>query len=365
MLRPEGGVAVTVTGRFPLVVAGAHRMRAAVEAWRARGDTTAASAARDGELLAAQAETTRELLAWQERGAAVSSGEGAVSSSEAAVSSAEGVDLPSDGYVPVYDEWFAWLPSVSGVEDGPPLRYLDTNTYYHHWRIVATPRRLGPTPAVAAYRRAAALTPRPLKPCLFGPYTLWAYAERAEGVGPDAFEAMVEHWAAEVAGLAAAGARYVQIEESVLLRPKHRRDLPLVADALARIAAAAPSLTLIVHFAGGTLGDLLPDLLDVPGLGGIGLDLSPAYREANLAALAAWRGDLLLQAGVLDARNVRLEGRAELHDLLAAVNRRVPAERCLAAPSTALLYLPRRIAEEKLAALVDAAHSYAPSRVAA
>jgi 5-methyltetrahydropteroyltriglutamate--homocysteine methyltransferase len=337
-------VLTTVTGRFPVVVAGGHRMRAAVEAWRARGDTSAAASLRDPELLAAQAETAEELLAWQER---------------------DGVDLPSDGYVPVYDEWFAWLPSLAGVEDGPPLRYLDTNTYYHHWRLLAAPRRLGPTPVLAAYRRAAGLTRRPVKPCLFGPYTLWAYAERAAGVGRDAFGAMVEHWAAEAAALAAAGARYLQLEESVLLRPKHRSDLPLVADALARIAAAAPGLTLIVHLAGGPVGDLLTALLGVPGLGGVGLDFGPAHRDANLAALSAWRGDRLLQAGVLDARSVRVESRTELHDLLGAIVRRVPADRCLAAPSTALLYLPRRIAAEKLAALVDAAHSFAPSEVAA
>jgi methionine synthase II (cobalamin-independent) len=135
--------------------------------------------------------------------------------------------------------------------------------------------------------------------------------------------------------------------------------------ALERIAAAAPEATLVVHFGCGAVGDLLPGLLRVPGLGGIGLDLSPPYREANLAALADWRGDLLLQAGVLDARSVRLESEAELRELLAAVTRRVPEERCLAAPSTALLYLPRRIAEEKLDALVAAAHGFVPGRVAA
>jgi methionine synthase II (cobalamin-independent) len=62
---------------------------------------------------------------------------------------------------------------------------------------------------------------------------------------------------------------------------------------------------------------------------------------------------------------VRLETTEELHELLAAVTRHVPTERCLAAPSTALLYLPRRIAEAKLAALVAAAHGFAPRGVAA
>lgn len=344
-------VRVTVTGRFPVVQAGEHPMRAAVEAWRARGRTTPRDAWDDARLRKVQDETIDELVAIQDRaGAASSTG---------------GVDLPSDGYVPVYDEWFAWMPAVSDVEDGSPLRYLDTNTYYHHWRIQAPPRRVAATPAVAAYRRAAGRTARPVKPCLFGPYTLWAYGVRGDGVGADAFDAMVEVWAAEVAELAAAGCRSVQIEESVLQRPRHRGDLPMVQRAIERMHRAAPEVTLILHLACGAVGDLLPRLIETPGLGGIGLDFSPAYRAANLAALADWRGDGLLQAGIVDARNVRIESIDELRELIEHIAARVPADRCLAAPSTALLYLPRRIAFAKLDALVDAAHSFAPSGAAA
>jgi 5-methyltetrahydropteroyltriglutamate--homocysteine methyltransferase len=328
-------VRVTVTGRFPVVQAGEHPMRAAVEAWRARGRTTPQDAWDDLELRAVQDETIDELVALQD---------------------GAGVDLPSDGYVPVYDEWFAWMPAVSDVEDGSPLRYLDTNTYYHHWRIQAPPRRVAATPAVAAYRRAAARTRRPVKPCLFGPYTLWAYGVRGDGVGADAFDAMVDVWAAEVAALADAGCRHVQIEESVLQRPRHRGDVAMVQRAIERIGAAAPGVILILHLACGTVGDLLPRLLETPGLGGVGLDFSPAYRAANLAALRDWRGGALLQAGIVDARNVRMEGADELRDLLGQITTRVPAERCLAAPSTALLYLPRRIAVEKLNRLVEAVH---------
>jgi methionine synthase II (cobalamin-independent) len=328
-------VRVTVSGRFPVVQAGEHPMRAAVEAWRARGRTTPRDAWDDPQLRKVQDETIDELMGVQERA---------------------GLDVPSDGYVPVYDEWFAWMPAVSNVEDGSPLRYLDTNTYYHHWRIQAPPERVAATPAIAAYRRAAARTARPVKPCLFGPYTLWAYGVRADGVDGRAFDAMVEVWAAEVAALAGAGCRYLQVEESVLLRPKHRGDAAMVRRGIEQMAAAAPGVTLILHLACGPVGDLLPRLLETPGLGGIGLDLSPAHRAANLAALEAWRGDGLLQAGVVDARNVRMESVAELHELLGQITRKVPAERCLAAPSTALLYLPRRIAMEKLDRLVEAAH---------
>ena len=324
---------VTVSGRFPVVQAGEHPMRAAVEAWRARGKTTPRDAWDDPQLRKAQDETIDELVGIQDQA---------------------GVDLPSDGYVPVYDEWFAWMPAVSDVEDGSPLRYLDTNTYYHHWRIQAPPRRVAATPAVAAYRRAAARTARPVKPCLFGPYTLWAYGVRGDGVGADAFDAMVDVWAAEVAALAEAGCRHVQIEESVLQRPRHRGDVAMVQRGIERMAAAAPGVTLILHLACGAVGDLLPWLLETPGLGGLGLDFSPAYRAANLAALEGWRGDGLLQAGIVDARNVRMESVDELRGLVEQITAHVPAERCLASPSTALLYLPRRIAFEKLNRLVEA-----------
>ena len=123
-----------------------------------------------------------------------------------------------------------------------------------------------------------------------------------------------------------------------------------------RIAAAAPQVTLILHLAGGTVGDLLDPLLDLEGLGGLGLDFTGGHQRPNLESLAGWRGTLLLQAGVVDARQIHIESAAALRALLDAITARVPAERCLAAPSTGLNHLPRHAAFEKLAALVAAAH---------
>jgi methionine synthase II (cobalamin-independent) len=329
---------VTVTGRFPIVSAGQHPLRAALEAWRAHDDPDPFSSLADPAVLDAQAQAARELLAIQ---------------AEA------GVDLPSDGYIPVYDEWFAWSAAVAGVESEKHIRYLDTNTYYHRWHITSRPRRLRPGPHVEAYRRAAAQSTRPVKPCLFGPFTVWAYALRqGEGDTPAAYGALVDVWAAEVADLASAGATYIQLEESVLLRPRHRQDVHLVAQAVRRIADAAPGARLILHLACGAAGDLLPHLLDLP-VAGLGLDFTDAYRAPNLAALAAhagaW-GDRLLQAGVANAREIRVDAPDDLRTTLGAVAERIPSARLLAAPNTALLYVPRHTALEKLAVLADTAH---------
>lgn len=339
------GIAVTPTGRFPIVRAGAHPLRSALEAWRERGDTSAESAQGAPDVAAGQLRATQELVAAQEEA---------------------GVDLLGDGYVPAYDEWFAWAPSIDGVTVGSLIRYLDTNTYYHRWCLTGRPRRKGPGPSVAAYRRAAALTTKPIKPCLFGPYTLWAYAtSEGEAVSPATFDALIDIWAAEVADLAAAGARHVQLEESIILRPYHRSNAGMVRRAIERIASAAPGVQLFLHLACGAVGDLLEPLLDTPGLSALGLDFTDVYREPNLQALERWRGATMLQAGLADARHIRVETPEELRQTLRAVEAHVPAARCLAAPSTALLYLPRHVAFEKLAALAAVAHDATPVEVLA
>ena len=270
-----------------------------------------------------------------------------------------GADILDPGYVPVYDEWFQMARVVTDLEVAAPLRYLDTNTYYHHWVLNRVPTRQAESPIVSAYRHSASHTDRPVKPALFGPYTIWTYADRqGEGDSPEAFAALVDMWAADAAALAAAGARYIQIEESVVLRPKHRADFPLVAQAIERIADAAAGATIIVHLACGEIGDLLQPFLAIPGLGGLGLDFTDAYRDPNLAALAGWHGDAILQAGIADARSIRVETEAELHETLTAITSAAPAATCWAAPSTALLHLPRHAAFEKLARLASAAHRF-------
>jgi methionine synthase II (cobalamin-independent) len=336
-------VRVTPSGRFPLVTDGEHPLRAAVEAWRARGSTTPEAAADDPALAEAQHAALRELVAAQR---------------------AAGVDVLGEGYVPIYDEWFAAAVAVDGVEAGPSIRYLDTNTYYHRWLLRRRPVRRAAGPLVRACRAAVSLADRPVKAGLFGPLTLWAYALKDPGAESETvFDALVDVWVAELADLAAAGAAYVQLDESVVLRPRHRASFPLLERALRRIARDAPGARVVLHLAGGEVGDLAGPLLDLP-VAGVGLDLSGAHRRPNLAALRRWPADKLLQAGVADAREIRPEPEAALGEALAAVAACVPAGRCLAAPSTALQYLPRHAAFEKLAALARAAHGAAAAPVA-
>jgi len=332
---------VTTTGRFSFIDGGEHPLRKAVDAWREQGETSPVAAARDPVLLDAQTVAAQELITAQE---------------------AAGVDLLGDGAIPIYDEWYAWAGALEGVEIEPSIRYLDTNTYYHRWRLTGRPQRLGPGPAVTAYQRAASLTAKPVKPCLFGPYTLWSCALK-DDESASAFDAFSDIWADEIADLSKKGAQYVQLDESVLLRPQHRGNVQLAARAVERIAIAAPEVTLILHLACGTVGDLLAPLLALP-VGGLGLDFTDTHRAPNLAALAQWCDDKVLQAGVVHGREIVVETEDYLEQTLEAITAQVAPDQCLVAPSTGLHYLPRLVAFEKLTALSTAAHAFASETVA-
>ena len=92
---------------------------------------TPESAWHDETLRAVQAETQLELLAAQDEA---------------------GADILDTGFVPVYDEWFQVARAVAGLAVAAPLRYLDTNTYYHHWVLDRIPTRQAESPVVSAYR---------------------------------------------------------------------------------------------------------------------------------------------------------------------------------------------------------------------
>ena len=311
-------------------------MRASVEEWRERGDATPASAVDDEHIMAVQMETAHELVEEQLDA---------------------GLDLPTDGYIPVYDEWFGSAYGIEGITVESPIRYLDTNTYYHNWRITNRPLRTAPNPQAAVLKSAAGTTDSPLKACLFGPYTIWNYANRNEAAAA-AFEDLVDIWVADVRALVDAGASYIQLDESVLLRSENRSDVSMVRTAVERISATATGATVILQLTFGAIGDLLEPVLRFPRLGGLGLDFAEDHRDANLLSLNGWPDGLLLQAGIADARSVRVETPAELEEVLTSLSKRVPAENCLVSPNAGLHYLPRRTAFSKLRTLSAAAHAF-------
>jgi 5-methyltetrahydropteroyltriglutamate--homocysteine methyltransferase len=235
-----------------------------------------------------------------------------------------------------------------GDGERPPLemtKWFDTNYHY----LVP---EIGPSTAfhLASERlvreveeaRAAGFTTRPV---IVGPVTLLALAKPEDGA-PDDFAPLsrladlLPVYRELFARLAAAGARWVQLDEPALVS----ESLDVSPSALREAAALAYAtlgtdrpLSILVAAPYGDLGDALPVLLDAP-IDGIALDLVKGAPPAHITT------DKLLVGGVIDGHNI-WRG-----DLAAALERvgslRDASARVAVGTSTNLFHLPHDVTDE-------------------
>ena len=85
----------------------------------------------------------------------------------------------------------------------------------------------------------------------------------------------------------------------------------------------------------------------------IGLDFKAG--PGNWEALESATFEKKLGAGMVDARNTRLESAAEVAEAVKRLSAAVPVERLYVNPSCGLEYLPREVAVEKLKVMVEGA----------
>ena len=248
-----------------------------------------------------------------------------------------GVDLVTDGQIRWDDEITYFARGLENVSLNGLFRYFDTNTYFRQpvvqggvaWRSPVT---------VDDYRFAADSSTKPVKAVLPAPFTLAAlsidehYGERFESLVMD-YAAAVN---AEARALAQAGAPVIQFNDPVLTRRK--QDVSLACRAIAAAAEGVTATTQVSYYYGdvdGILGALVECPVDVIALDFI---MGPANYEA-LKAVSL--GDKTICAGIMDARNTKLESEEELLDRLGRVNEAVATERLQVSPNMGLEFLPR------------------------
>jgi 5-methyltetrahydropteroyltriglutamate--homocysteine methyltransferase len=156
---------------------------------------------------------------------------------------------------------------------------------------------------------------------------------------------------AEARDLAAAGATVIQFDEPALARIPGQPpgDLDRLAAVAEQLVDGVDATTVIATY----FGDVAPlgqGLYRLP-FDVFGLDLVAGPNGADvLSAFHEGRG---LQAGVVDARNTRLEDAGRVAALVKGLERRADPERVWLAPSCGLEYLPRDAAERKLRLLKE------------
>ncbi|MGH7606274.1 MAG: 5-methyltetrahydropteroyltriglutamate--homocysteine S-methyltransferase, partial [Gemmatimonadales bacterium] len=251
----------------------------------------------------------------------------------------------ADGRVDL-DTYFAMARGSQGrgrdVTAMEMTKWLDTNYHYIVPELEADQTfRTGSTKPLDEYREAKALGIDTV-PVLIGPLTFLLLAKtKATRETFDRLrllDGLLPVYAGVLSSLAAAGATWVQLDEPCLALDRTDAERAAYGRAYEFLAARSGNLRLMVatYFAG--LGDNAKTVLGLP-VHGLHVDLVRAPDQLE-ALLAAWPGDRVFSAGVIDGRNVwraDLDGRLTMLERIAAA---VGKDRLWVAPSCSLLHTP-------------------------
>ncbi|MEU3188267.1 5-methyltetrahydropteroyltriglutamate--homocysteine S-methyltransferase [Streptomyces sp. NPDC006923] len=248
------------------------------------------------------------------------------------------------------DGYFAM---ARGTQDIAPLemtKWFDTN--YHYLVPELGPDTVftaDPAKQVAELKEALALglTARPV---LVGPVTYLLLAKPAPGVAAGfdpltLLERLLPVYAEILAGLRAAGAEWVQLDEPALVQDRTPAELNAAARAYHDLGALTDRPKLLVASYFDRLGEALPVLAKAP-VEGLALDFTESA-AANLEALAAVGGlpGKRLVAGVVNGRNIWVN---DLGKSLATLGTLLGlAGRVDVAASCSLLHVPLDAAPER------------------
>lgn len=279
-----------------------------------------------------------------------------------------GIDIVCDGEMRRAGFFTAeFYRHLTGVRPLPADRRIGAGGHdqQHRFEVtepIAAPDGLG---VVAEYRFARTRTQRPLKVTLPGPYTLSGRLTYGPGqVYPtrdDAAEAFVPILRAELEGLAAAGATFIQIDDpSPAIHPDAPSDFAALFNAA--VAPVVGKVRLGAHLCfGNYLGRPLARRTYRPVLDAMlrfdvdELVLEFANREMAevriLGEIAAAGRDIA--AGIIDVKNYHLESADEVAERTEAVlDAGVPIERLTLVPDCGFSQTARWATRAKLRAMV-------------
>jgi 5-methyltetrahydropteroyltriglutamate--homocysteine methyltransferase len=257
-----------------------------------------------------------------------------------------GLDVLVDGEQYRGDMVAHFAELMGGFRTGGLVRSYG-NRYYHKPVIVGEVRWPGPM-TVEWWRWTQALTARPVKGMLTGPYTVmdWSFNDHY----PDrksACLALARELRREVEALVEAGARIVQIDEPAI--SVRQEELPFAIEALSVVVEGLPAY-FITHACYGAFETIYPDMLALPV---DNLDL--AISNSALDLLAIFEKDPFtkdLSLGVLDVHSHRVETPAEVKARVMRAVRVLPPERVWVDPDCGLKTRTVGEARGKLEAMV-------------
>jgi 5-methyltetrahydropteroyltriglutamate--homocysteine methyltransferase len=262
-----------------------------------------------------------------------------------------GVDVATDGQVRWDDPLTRIAEGLEGFTVSGLLRFFDNNTYFRQ-PVIKGPIRRGEPILVDEFRFASEHSRVPVKAVLCGPYTLAAlskdehYGDRSK-VLADVAGALNQ----EAHDLAAAGATVIQFDEPALAAVPGQPpgDLEAFARAAGTLVEGVGATTILATY----FGDVAAHgsaFFELP-FDGFGLDFVAG--PANFDQVSDVPEGKVLQAGIADARNTRLEPVDQLLGTIERLRRHIQEDRLWISPSCGLEFLPREGARRKLERLAE------------
>ena len=276
-----------------------------------------------------------------------------------------GVDVLTTGEMMRVRFIVGFYGRLAGLRALPPPRRLgqplwDTNTPFEVVDKLAAPEGLG---IVAEWRLARALTGKPLKATVPGPFTLMVPLRLAGGYRDKdtLLSDLVDIVNAECLALVAAGATFIQIDE-----PHHGMYSGSVHDVTRGInrAVAGVAAKIAVHICFGNLyGRPFSAVRDYRNVFPVLGDLAASQIVLELANKgmedpARWKDfppDKELGAGVVDVKAFKSETAADVAERIRALLVHLTPERLWLNPDCGFWETPRWVVKQKLAALCEGA----------
>ncbi|MCO7128071.1 5-methyltetrahydropteroyltriglutamate--homocysteine S-methyltransferase [Sporolactobacillus shoreicorticis] len=185
------------------------------------------------------------------------------------------------------------------------------------------------------------------KPVIVGPVTL---LKLSKGYEPDHFNALLDSllplYVQVFQELKEAGAKWVQIDEPILVKEQSKEDLAAFTKAYRFIKNGVPDLKLLLQTYFEAINDY-KDVIQLP-VDGIGLDFVYG-KETNLASLKAYGfpEDKVLAVGVVDGRNIwKTDLKATLTELQTLLSSVKDHGNLWITPSSSLLHVPVTLSNE-------------------
>lgn len=263
---------------------------------------------------------------------------------------AAGIDIVTDGLARWDDILTPFASHMGGFQIGGLLRWFDNNVYYRRPICTGKVEWRGPA-TVDQFKFAKSVATKPVKAVIPGPVTFAHMSVDEHYADHEEFAmAIARVLAQEAFELEAAGAAHIQIDEPALL--DHPEDLDLARQCTYIITGELRSseTTLATYF--GDAKRLGPELFNFT-VDGFGFDLISGPENAVL--VKELPVEKKLQAGIIDARNTRLENENDLERLIVELGEICGTECLSVSPSAGLEFLPREKARAKLERLATAA----------